>query len=205
MTRVIAGSARGRRLEVPVSGTRPTADRVREAMFSSLAAMLSEDGIAWRDLHVLDGYAGSGALGLEALSRGAASATFIEHRAAAVAVIRRNVEAIGVRGADVVTADLAVAARRARTGAPCGLVLLDPPYEVPSETMARELGLLCEHGWLAAEARVVIERPKSDHASPLPPGWMLVKHRAYGDTALWYGRRMPDSGAPQSNQEASDA
>ena len=186
MTRIIAGSARGRRLSVPASGTRPTADRVREALFSTLQSMLDARGVAWSSLTVLDGYAGSGALGLEALSRGAASVTFVEKRAPAAAIIRRNIGLVGLPGSTVVTSSMGTFTARNGEATPFGLVLLDPPYDVSSQTIAGELRALGDRGVLEPDAIIVVERARADDRSPLP--WDVDQRREYGDTALWYGR-----------------
>ena len=189
MTRIIAGSARGRRLAVPVKGTRPTSDRVLEAMFSTLSSMLAEQGKPWGDIRVLDGYAGSGALGLESLSRGAAGVVLVERHPAAADVIRRNIDDVGLDGARLICSSVRASAERRNPGAPCALVLLDPPYEVAATEIAEELELLDAGGWIEPGAIAVVERPRSDEASPFPPGWSPVRHRAYGDTVLWYGQR----------------
>ena len=189
MTRIIAGSARGRRLAVPAKGTRPTSDRVREAMFSTLSSLLVEQGTPWGDIRVLDGYAGSGALGLESLSRGAAGVVLVERHPAAADVIRRNIDEVGLDGARLVCSTVRAAAERRNPGAPCGLILLDPPYDIAASQVAEELGLLDAGGWIDASAIAVIERPRSDGAPPFPPGWSPLGHRAYGDTVLWYGQR----------------
>lgn len=192
MTRIIAGSARGRRLSVPSNGTRPTSDRVRESLFSTVQSLLTADDRAWSSLHVIDAYAGSGALGLEALSRGASSVLLIEKRAPAAAIIRRNIEVIGLPGARVITSSVQALARRPVEGPPAGLVLVDPPYEVSSLTLAGELRDLCASGWLEPDALIVVERPRADPQSPLP--WSVEQRREYGDTVLWYGRVAPDAG-----------
>lgn len=192
MTRIIAGSARGRRLSVPSNGTRPTSDRVRESLFSTVQSLLTADDRAWSSLHVIDAYAGSGALGLEALSRGASSVLLIEKRAPAAAIIRRNIEVIGLPGARVITSSVQALARRPVEGPPAGLVLVDPPYEVSSLTIAGELRDLCASGWLEPDALIVVERPRADPQSPLP--WSVEQRREYGDTVLWYGRVAPDAG-----------
>lgn len=189
MTRIIAGSARGRRLAVPAKGTRPTSDRVREALFSTLSSMLAEQGTQWGEIGVLDGYAGSGALGLECLSRGAGSVVLVERHPAASDVIRRNISAVGIDGARLVCSSVRAAAERRNPGAPCSLVLLDPPYDLAATAIAEELELLDAGGWIDPAAIAVVERPRSDEASPFPPGWSRVRHRAYGDTVLWYGQR----------------
>lgn len=190
MTRIIAGSARGRRLSVPAQGTRPTSDRVREAMFSTISSALLADDRPWSSVHVIDGYAGTGALGLEALSRGAASVLLIEKRAPAAAIIRRNIASVGLPGATVVTSSLLAFAQRPAERVPAALVLLDPPYEVSSLTIAAELRALHASGWLEDGALVVVERPRADTVDPLP--WGVESRRDYGDTTLWYGRVEPD-------------
>ena len=183
--RIIAGAARGRTLAVPPHGTRPTSDRVRESMFSTLQSMLIAEDRAWAGVRVIDGYAGSGALGLEALSRGAASVLLIEKRAQAADVIRRNIVKVGLPGARVIVGSVRSVARRTPDGEPAGLLLLDPPYEVPAASIVEEIRGLRDAGWLAPGAIVVVERPANDEQSPLPwPG----ERRAYGDSALWYGR-----------------
>ena len=153
MTRIIAGSAGGRRLDTPPgAGTRPTSDRVREALFSRLehlGAMLGAD--------VLDLYAGSGALGLEAFSRGAASATFVEVDRRVATVIRTNVRNLGFSPVRVVTQ----AVEKFLEGPPsvkAALVLMDPPYSVSEEQLRQAIDLLVEREWLAERALVVVER-----------------------------------------------
>ena len=169
--RIIAGAARGRPLSAPAHGTRPTSDRVRESMFSSLQSMLLGQGRAWSDVHVIDGYSGSGALGLEALSRGAQSVVLVEQRAQAAEVIRRNVERVGLPGARIVVSPFRAFARSVPDGPPADLVLLDPPYAVAADAIAGELRMLASAGWLSPEAIVVVERPAGEEASPLPWGW----------------------------------
>jgi 16S rRNA (guanine966-N2)-methyltransferase len=183
--RIIAGAARGRTLAVPSHGTRPTPDRVREAMFSTLQSMLAGEDRTWSELHVIDAYAGSGALGLEALSRGAASVLLVEKRAAAAQVIRRNIARVGLPGARVAVTTAASLARRTPDGPPADLIVLDPPYEVLSATIGDELTALVAAGWVAPDAIVVVERPASATQPPMP--WP-AERREYGDTALWYGR-----------------
>lgn len=189
MTRIIAGSARGRRLSVPVRGTRPTSDRVREALFSAVTSMLAEQGTGWQEVHVLDCYAGSGALGLEALSRGAASVVLIENQASAADVIRGNIAALRLSGASVVCATVQTVAGRPKSGPPASLILVDPPYEIEATTIAEELSGLDAGGWIDRGAIGVVERPRADETSPFPPEWSFVRQRSYGDTALWYGQR----------------
>ena len=168
--RVVAGEFKGRRLAAPRGGrTRPTADRVREAIFNLLGP--PPDG-----LHVLDLYAGSGALGIEALSRGAASAVFVERDAQAVAAIERNLEPLDVE-ASVAPADVARWLTRAEGR--FDLVFCDPPYDVAS----RLAGPLAERlpGLTADDARIVTE---SDKRNPLELPFPLIVERSYGNTRI---------------------
>jgi 16S rRNA (guanine966-N2)-methyltransferase len=173
--RVVAGRLGGRRLRAPRGrDTRPTSDRVREALFSMLGEL--------EDARVLDLYAGSGALAIEALSRGAATATLVERDPRAVEVIRANLEALGL-GADeaqVVAGPAAVALRDAsRRGDTYDLVLLDPPYR-DAATLGRELSQALP-AVLAPNARVVAE---SDRRAPLELGLPVIRERRYGDTLI---------------------
>jgi 16S rRNA (guanine966-N2)-methyltransferase len=178
MTRIIAGAAGGRRILVPPKGTRPTSDRVREALFSALDADPGLDGAA-----VLDLCAGSGALGLEALSRGAVHALFVESDRRAAGVLRRNTDALGLAGAQVRMAPAAaVLAERAERA--YDVVLVDPPYDVPATEVAGWLAAAAAHGWLAADAVVVVERAGRDGPFPWPPALRAGKERRYGDTTL---------------------
>ena len=175
MTRIIAGAARGRRLAVPAKGTRPTSDRVRESLFSVLDSALLAGDRGWQDISVLDLYAGSGALGLEALSRGARSVVLVEKSAAAVRVL-----------------DARSPARVVAMSSAADLVLIDPPYEVPADDIATTLAGLLASGWIRHGADVVVERSARDVDSPLPVDWEEPRRREYGDTALWYGRAAAD-------------
>lgn len=175
MPRIVAGSAGGRRLATPAgAATRPTSDRVREALFSTLGDLTG--------LRVLDGYAGSGAVGLEALSRGAAHALLVESDRAALAAVRANVAALGL-AARVHAGDFA----RLVTGAPdrpYDVVFLDPPYAEPVDAVVAALGA---HGWLADGATLVVERSSRSREPTWPPG-VQARPRAYGETTLWYVR-----------------
>ncbi|HEX2902090.1 MAG TPA: 16S rRNA (guanine(966)-N(2))-methyltransferase RsmD [Jatrophihabitans sp.] len=184
MTRIVGGQARGRHLAVPPRGTRPTSDRAREALFNTLRSELDLDGA-----RVLDLFAGSGAVGLEALSRGAAAAVFVESDQRAAAVLAGNVAAVGLPGA--VIRRLTVERYLSATGAeePFDLVFADPPYAVPAGSVATALRLLVDGGWLTEHAVVVIERAARD-PEPLWPGEIKpIKQRRYGEGSLWYGRR----------------
>jgi 16S rRNA (guanine966-N2)-methyltransferase len=183
VTRIIAGAGRGRRLVVPPGrNTRPTSDRVREALFSSVEAQLG----SLAGVRVADLYAGSGALGLEALSRGAAHALLVESDARAVRAIRTNITALGLAGARVVQASVERTLREP-PAEKFAVVFADPPYAVAADVLTSELSLLCV-GWLLPDALVVVERPS--RAIPmLWPGCLTgTGHRRYGETMLWYGR-----------------
>lgn len=188
MTRIIAGRARGRRLAVPGHGTRPTSDRVREAMFSTLDSALRADGVDWSGVTVLDLFAGSGALGLEALSRGARSVVMAEQSRPAARVLAANVEAVGGGGVEVLVRDVRLLAASPPPGAPATVVFADPPYDWPAPGLRVLLEELAGSRWIAPDALVVVERPARDPESPLPSEWIEPRRRPYGDTVLWYGR-----------------
>ncbi|MDO9484560.1 MAG: 16S rRNA (guanine(966)-N(2))-methyltransferase RsmD [Actinomycetota bacterium] len=187
MTRIIAGSERGRRLAVPSHGTRPTSDRVRESLFSTLHSMLLGDGIAWADLHVLDLYAGSGALGLEAASRGAQQVLLVDKAHASAEALRSNIAAVGLSGVACAQTTVEALAQRATTQA-YSLVFADPPYDTTVQRLRKSLGALLEAGWIAPDAYVIVERDAHDQESPFPTAWHEFDQRRYGDTVLWYGR-----------------
>jgi 16S rRNA (guanine966-N2)-methyltransferase len=186
VTRIIAGSAGGRHLQVPARGTRPTSDRVREAIFSSIGSWLAAGGRDWSGICALDLYAGTGALGLEAASRGARMTVLVERHPQAVAVIRRNARACGLTSATVLAADATELAEGSCPYPAFELCLVDPPYGVSGSVVADLLTMLGAGGWLAPEALLVVERSAVD-PSPLPDGWPVRAQRRYGDTAVWYG------------------
>ncbi|MET0188875.1 MAG: 16S rRNA (guanine(966)-N(2))-methyltransferase RsmD [Pseudonocardia sediminis] len=177
MTRLIAGRAGGRRLSVPPSGTRPTSDRVREALFSALEHDPGLDGAV-----VLDVCAGSGALGLEALSRGAADAVFVESDRRAALVLRRNVAEVGLGGRVLAGQAGTVLGRPSEQA--FDVVLVDPPYAVPDAEVAGWLADAAAGGWLADGAVVVVERARSKNPFPWPDAIEGVRDRRYGDTVL---------------------
>ncbi|HEU5158308.1 MAG TPA: 16S rRNA (guanine(966)-N(2))-methyltransferase RsmD [Streptosporangiaceae bacterium] len=184
MTRVIAGVAGGRRLSVP-SGrdTRPTSDRAREGLFATVQALLGPlDG-----LRVADLFAGSGAVGLEALSRGAAHALLVEARPRAARVIKANIDALGIPGAEVITDRVARVLGRP-PAEPYDLVFADPPYATPDADVTAVLLALRDNAWLAAGALVVVERATRGPAPLWPPGYTADRERRYGEATLWYGR-----------------
>ncbi len=188
MTRIIAGTARGRRLAVPATDTRPTTDRVREALFSALDSELAASGRSWSEVRVLDLFAGSGALGLEALSRGAASAILVEKSRSSAGVIEANAVAVGTSGARVLTRDARQVASLPVPEGGVDLCFVDPPYEWPASDVRDLLTGLFDAGWLASEAIVVVERGAKEGTNPLPRSWPEPRRRPYGDTVLWYGR-----------------
>lgn len=198
MTRIVAGSAKGRTLAVPKSGTRPTSERVREALFSRLDHMNVLEGAT-----VLDLFAGTGALGLEALSRGAARATLVEKASAAARVATANVRATGL-SARVVTADV-----RAFLGARSGealtgevdLVFIDPPYDIAEEDMATVLSALAP--WVGPDSLIVVERSTRAPAPTWPPFLVLEDTRAWGETVAYFaGPPLPKN---EENGDDSDA
>jgi 16S rRNA (guanine966-N2)-methyltransferase len=183
MTRIVAGRAKGRHLAVPQRGTRPTSDRAREAMFNTLRAHLDLDGA-----NVLDLFAGTGAVGLEALSRGAASVTFVESDRDACEVIRRNIDTVGLPGATLYRRPAATYLVGSGTDTPFDLVFADPPYSYRDDHLAALLVALREPGWLADDAMLVVERAAKGTEPAWPAGIALVTQRRYGEGLLWYGR-----------------
>ena len=174
--------------------TRPTSDRVREALFSSLESLHGGDlrGVRFADL-----YAGSGAVGLEALSRGASRALLVESDPKAARIIRENIATLGVAGqAELLTVKAAAAVAGAAPGGPFDIVFADPPYAVGQDELAEVLKGLAGNGWLAEDAVLVIERARR---SPEPPWVQHItgeRSRRYGETTLWYGRAA--RGLPES-------
>jgi 16S rRNA (guanine966-N2)-methyltransferase len=178
VTRIIGGVAGGRRIAVPPRGTRPTTDRVRESLFNIVTARRDLTGLS-----VLDLYAGSGALGLEALSRGAASALFVESDRRAAAVIARNIEALGLDGATLRRGAVATVLED-EAAAPVDLVLADPPYDVDAAEVNAVLAALTARGWVRAGTVAAFERATGGSALTWPAGWTVWPERAYGDTRL---------------------
>ncbi|MFC7308811.1 16S rRNA (guanine(966)-N(2))-methyltransferase RsmD [Streptomyces monticola] len=186
MTRVIAGRAGGRRLAVPPgTGTRPTSDRAREGLFSTWQSLL---GGPLEGERVLDLYAGSGAVGLEALSRGAGHTLLVEADARAVRTIRDNVRVLGLPGAEVRSGKAAAIIAGAAPQDPYDLVFLDPPYAVSDDDLREILLTLRTQGWLAGEALVTVERSTRGGVFDWPDGFEGLKSRRYGEGTFWYGR-----------------
>ena len=212
MARVIAGEAGGRRLAVPDGrATRPTSDRAREGLFGTVASIVGP----LTGTRVLDLYAGSGAVGLEALSRGASRVLLVESGARATAVIRQNIEAIGLPGATLMADRVERVLARGpeqttrgpeQTPAPGGdrpegtqdfrerpgsgrydVAFADPPYAMADAEISRVLSLLADEGWLAPEALVIVERATRSGPVRWPDGFVPDRARKYGEATFWYG------------------
>lgn len=181
--RIVGGDFKGRRIVAPSgTGTRPTTDRVRESLFNILS---HRDGFAFDGARVIDLFAGSGALGFEAMSRGGAFCLFVDTDAAARGAIRDNIEALSLFGNTRIhrrPAD-ALGAKPANVGEPFTLGFLDPPYR--KGLIAPALKVLSEGGWLTPGALVVVEHAK-DEDVPLPPGFSEEDQRVFGDTAVTF-------------------
>jgi 16S rRNA (guanine966-N2)-methyltransferase len=183
VTRIVAGAARGRRLEVPAAGTRPTSDRAREGLFNTLAGLLEFDGLV-----VLDLYAGSGAVGLEALSRGAAHVRLVESDRGAAATIAKNIAALGLSGAALTPSSVEsfLAGDRAQI---FGLVFADPPYALAELDVASLLATIADRDVLEPGGIVVLERSVRSPEPRWPNVIEPLKQKRYGEGVLWYGRR----------------
>lgn len=181
MTRIIAGRAGSLTLAVPDAGTRPTSDRVRESLF---AALESADVI--RDAAVLDLYAGSGALGLEAVSRGAASADLVERSTRAAAITEKNVRQVSRAVPDVPVRvhRQSVDAYLRSAGGAWELVFVDPPYDLGEDELTTTLTLLVPR--LHEEAFVLVERATRSGEPRLPAGLTIDRSKRYGDTTIWW-------------------
>jgi 16S rRNA (guanine966-N2)-methyltransferase len=187
----VAGSVGGRRIDVPPRGTRPTSERVREALFSALESRMDLSGA-----RVLDLYAGSGALGLEALSRGATHATFVEADRRAAQLVRRNADTLGFH-------DVRVERAKAETllatpaDAQYQVVLADPPYDVDAERLRAVLASLVLHGWTGPDSLVVVERAVHSGDPLWPTGLVALRTKRYGDTAVhWAVQEEPGREEP---------
>jgi 16S rRNA (guanine966-N2)-methyltransferase len=194
--RIVGGFHRGRRLGVPPGeAIRPTGERAREALFNILSHgnFAASSGLPFAGRPVLDAFAGTGAFGLEALSRGAGAAAFIENGREALSVLRRNIAALGEADrADVVSGD---ATRPPRAPFACAVAFLDPPYR--SGLAAPALIALAAAGWVAPDALAIVEIAASEALSP-PAGFIIVNERTYGAARLVFLRRerAPSGEAP---------
>jgi 16S rRNA (guanine966-N2)-methyltransferase len=185
VTRVIAGAARGRRLAVPAGRhTRPTSDRAREGLFSAVESLRGSLAGA----RVLDLYAGSGAVGLEALSRGAAEVLLVESDPRTAAVLRANAAAVGLAGARIVVAPVERLVAQDADGPAYDVVFLDPPYPLSDAAVAAVLTQALDHHWVARDATVVVERATRGGTFRWPAGFTAGRSRRYGEGTFWYGR-----------------
>ena len=184
--RIVGGSHRGRRLFVPPGGTvRPTSDRAREALFDILShGDFAAEGVLFADTAVLDAFAGTGAFGLEALSRGAAEAVFIESDREALIALRRNIAMLGETARTRIVAGDAT--RPPPASVACAVACLDPPYA--SGLAAPALAALAGAGWLAGAALAVVEIGARERLAP-PQGFALCDERGYGAARLVFLRR----------------
>ena len=189
MTRIISGRAGSLRLEVPKSGTRPTSDRVREAIFSTLESWGFVDGVS-----VLDLYAGSGALGLEAASRGAARVALVEKHAPAAQVASGNARTVlrAFGNADAPRVDVLRQSVQAFLDAQAPIptwdvALLDPPYDLSEAELRSNLEALVPV--LAPDAAVLVERSTRSPEPDWPEGLSPIREKRYGETALWWAER----------------
>lgn len=190
MTRVIAGSAGGRRLVTPTGrDTRPTSDRVREALFGALGSRHDLAGVRFADL-----YAGSGAVGLEARSRGAVEVLLVEARSLAARAIRANIAALGFDGGVRLVTRPVERVISEPADEPYDVVFADPPYSLPDSTLAALLRDLVGNGWLAEAAVVVVERSSRSGEPPWPSGLAGTTQKRYGETTLHYAERILDVG-----------
>jgi 16S rRNA (guanine966-N2)-methyltransferase len=190
LSRIIAGTSGGQRLTaVPTDATRPTTDRVKEALFSRL-----ESWDALRGAVVLDLYAGSGALGVEAVSRGATTATLVDQATAAQKALRANAALVSSKETRVEVSRKSVQSFLSTyTGPAVTLAFLDPPYPLGEDGLAQALDELDPH--LAPDAVIVVERSSRSPQPTVPQRWHALKERAYGETTLWFYEVPVDSPA----------
>ncbi len=184
MTRIISGEARGRRLKTPPGeATRPTSDRVREALFSALEAALG----SLTGLRFLDLYAGSGAVGLEAMSRGAGALTSVESDRRTAKLIRDNAKTLGFGEVEVLAHPVTRVLGQ-HPQSPYDVVFADPPYPMDNAALEQALGLLVTHEWLAGGSVLVVERSARSVEPAWPEGLVRDRKKKYGETVLWYVR-----------------
>jgi 16S rRNA (guanine966-N2)-methyltransferase len=184
VTRIIGGAAGGRRLNTPRgAATRPTSDRVREALFSAVESWCG----SLHGLRFLDLYAGSGAVGLEAWSRGAGVVTLVESDRRTAALIGHNARTIGFARAQVLTGAVAATLRKPPS-APYDVAFLDPPYPLEDTAVEADLAALAGQGWLVPGALVVVERSSRSPEPAWPDGFTDTREKRYGETTLWYAQ-----------------
>lgn len=193
MTRIIAGAAGSLRLKAPHTVSRPTSDRVREAIFSRLESLIDMEGAA-----VLDLFAGTGALGLEAASRGARSVWLVENHAGAASVVRANIQSVAkaLTHAPTLHASAASVTSFLSGAAPgdISVAFLDPPYDYSSTTLDDHLVAL--EPWLADEAIVIVERSSKGTPPQFPAGYEELAPKTYGDTTVYWARFLKGSQPP---------
>jgi len=188
VTRIIGGSAGGRRLSAPRGvQTRPTSDRVREALFSAIESWCG----SLSGLRFLDLYAGSGAVGLEAWSRGAGVVTLVESDRRTAGLIGDNARVLGFARANVIAAPVG-SALATPPAAPYDIVFLDPPYPLDDDAVAADLAALVKNDWLVPGALVVVERSSRSPEPAWPTGFAGTRNRKYGETTVWYGHAPSD-------------
>jgi 16S rRNA (guanine966-N2)-methyltransferase len=184
MTRIIGGRAGGRHLLVPPGrSTRPTSDRAREGLFNTLSTRVDLAGARVADL-----YAGSGAIGLEALSRGASHVLLVDRDPAAVRALRRNVASLGLSGAEIRQASVARVVQNT-PGNPYEVIFLDPPYAMSDIELGEVLSKVRSGAWLTADGVCVVERSHRSGPVAWPDGLCALRDRRYGEGVLWYGIR----------------
>ncbi|WRS29488.1 16S rRNA (guanine(966)-N(2))-methyltransferase RsmD [Actinomycetaceae bacterium MB13-C1-2] len=180
MTRVIAGTAKGQRLVVPDMGTRPTSDRIRESIFARL-----DSWNAVANAETLDLFAGSGALAIESLSRGASRATLVDSSAKAIKSVNQNLASTGLSGRASVTRQRALAfLQRGADGTLYELIFVDPPYAMSETELSAHLELLSQ--MVTNDATIVIERAARSPEPVIPTEWEMLSSRKWGDTAAWF-------------------
>ncbi|MCC3303447.1 16S rRNA (guanine(966)-N(2))-methyltransferase RsmD [Sneathiella sp. HT1-7] len=189
--RIVGGKFRGKKLVLPEDKrVRPTSDRAREALFNILghdSEMRGENGLLPNDAIVLDVFAGTGALGLEALSRGAVHVTFLDNHSESLKLVEQNVKNMSARNCtDILRRD---AANPGKPGMPCDLILMDPPYG--ENLAAPTLVALKKNGWIKPDAIIVIEIAAKENVD-IPPEFRLLKDRKYGAARLIFLRRDSD-------------
>jgi 16S rRNA (guanine966-N2)-methyltransferase len=203
VTRIIGGNAGGRRIHTPGGQhTRPTTDRVREALFSAVESWCG----SLQGLRFLDLYAGSGAVGLEAWSRGAGVVSLVESDRRTARLIYENAKLLGFSRVHVLTNSVTAVLSRPPS-APYDVVFMDPPYHFDDAVVGEELGLLGAQEWLVPGALVVVERATRSPEPAWPDGFTGTRGRKYGETTLWYGHAAGErpSGEPSDepiNREA---
>ena len=187
MTRIIGGDFRGRSIKVPEAETRPTSSRVREAIFSSVEHAVS----GLDDLRVLDLFSGSGAFGIESISRGAAEAVLIEKDLRAADTLHANVANFGIKNGRVIIADAFIEVSQKSGRGKFDVVFIDPPYAFEDGPVDKLISQLVSNDWLNDYALIVVERGSRSQVQ-WPEFVEEVRKKVYGDTTIWYGQYLED-------------